>query len=295
MPRSLAGRLLVFAAGLALAAAQATADPVNQINGIGLIDYNHPPTFKVGDYVRYRMTGKATSGLRDAYTVTVLIAGEEEFWGERGFWVETWTDFDDKPPEAVASFMSYAIFDDDLPADRVEYYQRKTVNEIAPNGRPVQLVMTLPTEALTSRTLSDNPKKVVRDTIGPDTVHTPAGDFKTLHVKFRFGRGITQAQGDSTSYEELRENRDVHYSQEIPVTHLAREDIETSLERRTWMVGRSQEGAPLRMVEKGVGSARLLEYGSGMKPRLLPISFYKSLGGKPSVAAKPSPGTPNRR
>jgi hypothetical protein len=289
--------MLVIVAGLALAAAPAAADVVNEINAIGLIDYTHPPKFKVGDYAKYHMTGSSTSGLRDEYTLTVLIAGEEEFWGEKGFWVETWTDFVDRAPQAFASLMSYSVFQDSLPEDRMEYYMRKTVNTLRENGTPEQLVMMIPTEALTSRVLGANPKKVTRDTIGADTVTTPAGHFNALHVKFRFGKGITESHGDSTFYQELRENRDVYYSDDVPVTRLVRESIETSQEKRSWMIGRSQEGSPLRLVERGAGTARLIEYGSGLKPRLLPMSMYKSFADRvaPATAKKSAATAPPKR
>jgi hypothetical protein len=68
------------------------AAAVKQVNGIGLVDYRRKPDFKVGDWVRYHITGTNMTGDKDDYLVTVLIAGEESFWGEDGFWVETWTD-----------------------------------------------------------------------------------------------------------------------------------------------------------------------------------------------------------
>jgi hypothetical protein len=34
------------------------AASVKEVNGIGLIDYRRKPDFKVGDWVRYRITGR---------------------------------------------------------------------------------------------------------------------------------------------------------------------------------------------------------------------------------------------
>ena len=67
----------------------AKAHPI--MNAIGLIDYSTKPTFKPGDWVRYHVVGSNNEGDRDDYYVTVLIAGEEKFWGEDCFWIETRT------------------------------------------------------------------------------------------------------------------------------------------------------------------------------------------------------------
>ena len=52
--RALALAVLVAASCAAIAnAIQVTV--VNRINAIGLVDYSQRPTFKVGDFVRYRV------------------------------------------------------------------------------------------------------------------------------------------------------------------------------------------------------------------------------------------------
>src|SRR5262249_10125138 len=76
---------------LALLPAASTAS-MGPIDGIGLIDYSSPPDFRVGTWAKYHIVGHSQMGLEDDYFVTVIIAGEEEFWGERCFWVETHTD-----------------------------------------------------------------------------------------------------------------------------------------------------------------------------------------------------------
>ena len=108
--------------------------PVERINGIGLVDYSRKPTFKVGDWARYRMTAKSDAGFKDDYTVTVLVAGEEEWWGERCFWIETWTDMEGKPPQTAATLMSYAVFDDSLAIPHMQLYMRKTISGLNEDG-----------------------------------------------------------------------------------------------------------------------------------------------------------------
>ena len=106
MPR--ATRLAAVALGLlALLPLQprAAQQKVELVNGIGLIDYSQKPHFKVGDWVRYHVTGSSETGMHDDYEVTVLIGGEERFWGEDCFWVETWTEPASGGSRAVATLM----------------------------------------------------------------------------------------------------------------------------------------------------------------------------------------------
>src|SRR5437867_4286441 len=124
---------------------------VNMMNAIGLIDYSREPDFHVGSWIKYHLTGSSELGMVDNYTVTVLIAGEERFWGEDCFWVETWTEPASGGGRAVATLMSYAIFDDSLPVPHLQLYARKMIYEVSDDGRPVQNVMKRPTGSLTSR------------------------------------------------------------------------------------------------------------------------------------------------
>ena len=61
------------------------------MSGIGILDYTRKPTFKVGDYVRYVVTsGRRPASATTDYVLTVLIAGQEFWWGEPCFYLETW-------------------------------------------------------------------------------------------------------------------------------------------------------------------------------------------------------------
>ena len=72
---------VVMCAALGVASlARAQGSSVEVVNGIGLIDYASHPRLKVGLWVRYHMTGRSVMGAEDDYVVTVLIAGEEDFW-----------------------------------------------------------------------------------------------------------------------------------------------------------------------------------------------------------------------
>ena len=119
---------------LSASAAFAASQSVNFINGVGLIDYTSHPVLKPGAWVKYHVTGASQMGSKDDYDVTVLIPGEERFWGEDCFWVETWTEQKGKPPMAVATLISYDVFTDSLPTIRSQYYLRKSIDGMTPDG-----------------------------------------------------------------------------------------------------------------------------------------------------------------
>ena len=250
--------LAAFALALAWVSGHTEANVVQRINGIGIVDYSHKPTFKVGDWVRYRMTGESQMGMRDDYELTLVIAGEEEWWGEECFWVETWTDAKGRPPETAATLMSYAIFEDSAAIQHLQSYQRKSISGIDMNGQPIEEVTRPAASALKTRTAYQRPLMWDVDTLEADTVQTPAGLFHARKISIKQGTGVTTNMPDSTLYTEVRENRLTWFSLDVPITHIAREDVENTIARRAWMLGRSAEGSPLRMKERGMGSARLV-------------------------------------
>lgn len=256
------------------------AAAVKQVNGIGLIDYRRKPDFKVGDWVRYRITGSNMTGDKDDYIVTVLIAGEEDFWGEDGFWVETWTEPKNVPPMATATLMSYAIFQDSLPVHRMQLYQRKAVNEVEESGTPVQVVLRRSPSSLKLRTPFDDRIAMDVDTLGEDTVSVPRGSYRCLKIRTRQGKSTTRDVGDSTDYTEVWDTRIGYTHHKIPITSLVREEIETSYQQRKWQIGRSESAPPLRYLDRSLGEARLMDYGTGLKSRMLPEAMQKPLPGR---------------
>ena len=43
------------------------------------------------------MESKSELGVIDQYDVTLVIAGEEDFWGDPAFWLESWIDYPGRP------------------------------------------------------------------------------------------------------------------------------------------------------------------------------------------------------
>ena len=80
--------------------------------------------------------GEAKIGKTLSFDKVLLIAGEEEWWGDPCFWIETWTDAPGRPPETVCALMSYAIFDDSLAIQHMQLYQRKSCSGVNDDGLP---------------------------------------------------------------------------------------------------------------------------------------------------------------
>lgn len=269
--------LAVIAAVVATSHAQ-VADPMKVQTLIAMVDYKNPPDFRKGTWIRYDVKGGSVSGQTQSFRSTLLVPGEERFWGDDGFWLETWTELRPGVNAAAATLMSYAAFQDSFPYERLQHYMRKTAAAAEEGLRPTEEVVRRSMTAARVRKwlVSTDSWKV--DTLGPDTVITPIGTFNVIKVQLQRGTGATQDTRDSTIYSETREYRTEYRSAEVPITHIVREDIELTARRRAWRVGQSQEGAPFQLIERSWLTSRLVEKGEGgLTSMILPPSRQKSL------------------
>lgn len=274
-----ATRLLAvaLAAGAALAFSASAQNPHRVSNLIAMVDYSRQPEFKKGDWVQYDVQSGSVTGESERYLATLLVAGEERFWGDDGFWIETITEYGPEARTATATLMSYAVFQDSFPYARLTHYMRKVANGTGDGGIEEQLVARSITTTRVRKWLSrDDSWKT--DTIGPDTVVTPLGTIPVIKVRFERGTGATVDIEDSTVYTESREYRTEYRSPLIPITHLAREEMETVQRRRAWRIGQSQEGAPFQLLSQSTLSARAVQKGpGGIASMVLPQGRQKSL------------------
>ncbi len=279
MSRSRALALAIVALSLLPAARPASAQKQTLIDAIGAVDYlNGRSSVRVGTWAKYRTTGTTAAGVTDEYTSTLLIAGEEEWWGEDCFWVETHTDAGDGAMIPAATLMSCAIFDDSLAIPHVLIYQRKRIIDIDENGRPVQQITRRGESQLRSREPLNRGLTWIVDTLGVDTVRTPKGDFACLVVRREQGVGQTAESQDSTRYTEIRKSRTTWITLDVPVTHCAKEVFESDMKQHTWLTGRSGEAGPMRTVERVTGTVELLDFGSsGVEAELVPEELRQPL------------------
>ena len=141
--------------------------------------------------------------------MVVGVAGEERFWGDNCFWVETVTEGDaENGVSAVASLMSYSIFADSLPVQHLQYFVRKSISDVDERGLPREVVAKGSSGGIKSHTKVDPNTHWYSDTLASDSV-TAAGKTywcKRLHTR----RDVTNSveRGDSTILTEYREDRD---------------------------------------------------------------------------------------
>ena len=285
----------------ALAARSATAQEATLLDAIATLDYAHGRSIvQVGSWVKYHMTASSEKGVTDDYTVTVMIAGEEEWWGEDCFWVETTTQRGQEPQETAATLMSTAVFDDSQAVRNVLVYQRKRISEVDEHGQPSQQTMRRGDSAIKSRTPPDPGLTLLVDTLGTDTLKTAQGDFVCLKVRAEQGFGSTAQSADSSQRTETRDVRVTYMTPRIPVTGRAREEIDYTISRRTWLTGRSQESGPLRVMDRSKAVLELVAFGTrGLEAKYVPADLRRSLAEQRAAhaprprapAAKPRPRT----
>ncbi|TMQ68495.1 MAG: hypothetical protein E6K78_00665 [Candidatus Eisenbacteria bacterium] len=277
-----AARFLLAAISLLAIGRSALAQSADQvIDASGMMDYMRPPDFKVGTWVKYHVKSTSLQGYEDDYTVTVLAAGEEVFWGEPCFWVETWVERKDRPPRFAASLISFAAFGDTMATRHPIWFTRKTIEGYDENNLPDEAIVRRQANEMKLRAINYEQEHrdtwIYRDTLGTDTTTVPAGTFKGLKIKVLRPWAETTDRGDSTIYYERRETRTYYYSDRVPLTGFARMDIDDVQKGKTWPIGQSSQ-KPLNILERAQGSAVLIGQGtSGVTPLLVPESRRHSI------------------
>lgn len=271
-------------AGIAALAAPARSEEVDRapslIDGVAFVDFSGLPNFKVGDWVRYHTRGSSVRGYQDDYKVTILIAGEEVWWGEPSFWVETTTERDGGT-HTTASLVSYSAFGDTMSQKRILWFMRKTINGIRPDGQPDVVLYTREPAEFGYRKINwdqDQENRFRTDTLGTSEVTVAAGKFRTLELlRFR-GHSETAERGDSTVFYRRAHRQHFHMNREIPITSLAQVTTDDLQEGRTWMVGQSGDHNQLNVLEHSTGSTDLVESGhGGLTPLMTPVASRRPI------------------
>lgn len=267
--------LLACVAALAQLASDAWPQVTPQLSGLGYIDFRTKPKFKVGDWVRYHFRSKADGGVTEDYTMTILISGEEKFWGDDCFWVETWSGGKSLQTQTTAYLMSYSIFGDSLWLEHLQVYQRK----LAYRDPDQQLVQELVHRSMKSKPTTDLKPAITTlvDTLGADTATVALGTYRCVKVRRKAGIGMVDDRGDSTMRNENWDQRTLYLSSRVPMTSLVREVDDRWITQKTWKVGKSED-AIQKYVLRGRGSLDLEAYGSGdLKPLLTPEYAWRGL------------------
>jgi len=291
--RSLYLRLSLVAAAL-LSLVLLSSDAGSQagpVSAVSYVDCRGKPHFKVGDWVKYHFKSESDDGKTQEYDMIVLIAGEEVFWGDPCFWVETQVSYGkEKPSASDSKLMSYSMFGDTLWEQRIAVYQRKS-SGLAEDGSIRQ--------ELIHRSLSKRPSgrmapvtTVLVDTLGrKESVSVPKGTFVTTKVRLKAGIGSTEDIGDSTRRTENWDLRTRYLSPQVPITSIVKEVTEQWIVWKTWKVGKSEDAVQFYPA-RGTATVELVAYGNGppVVSQLAPLYARKGLAKRPVVVPKmPAP------
>lgn len=273
---------------LAIASDVWSQEMVERMSGVGLIDFRDKPRFKVGDWVKYKFKSHTPDGrTRDDYEMTMIISGEEKFWGDDCFWVETWVKGKATPFKATAVCISYSVFGDTSWLQRLQVYHRKQA-DVDPDGGIYQELVR---RSMKYRATPGNHPSftILTDTLGMDTATVAKGFYRVQKVERRQGIGKTEERADSTQRIENWDRWTLSLSRQVPITSLVREQHEKWTTRKAWKAGDS-EHATTDDVFRATGMLELVDFGSGnMIPRLTPEYARGPLKGKKDTSRPARP------
>jgi hypothetical protein len=256
--------LLLLAFSLLLSA----ASPVlaARVNGIGLIDYNKK-SFKVGDWVRYKIEVANSNGLERQNFQEVRIAGEEIFRGEPCFWVETWFGPDSVRAAYDLTLMSYDAFKDPQANMRFSIYTRLMMLDQDDQGRPE---MTEVRRADKSTALPDlTPYEGKVDTLGVERIDTPKGAIDARLLRLERKLRNPRDTPDSTINKITHVVRKSWVSRKVPITSLVAEDETEDWLIQSYKLGEVSTNAPEIPYSSENRKVTVVDWGTGAKSALL--------------------------
>ena len=251
------------------------------LSGLAMIDYRAKPRFKVGDWVKYHFSSKTEDGRSEDYDLTLLVSGEERFWGDDCFWLETWARGRTLIPQKTAILMSYSIFGDSAWLQHLEVYQRKA----AFMSEDKVITQELRRRVLGGRATSDDRPSLtfITDTLGLDTLRVESGVYVCTKVTRKLGIGNVEERGDSTMRTENWERRTIDLTPRVPITSMLRNISERWVTRKTWKAGNSADAVSHDLL-RGTGTLSLVGWGSGdLTPELTPENARGTLARKAEI------------
>jgi len=256
--------LLLLAFSLLLSAA--TPALAARVNGIGLIDY-HRKSFKVGDWVRYKIEVANSNGLERQNFQEVRIAGEEIFRGEPCFWVETWFGPDSVRAAYDLTLMSYEAFKDPQASMRFSVYTRLMMLDMDEQGRPE---MTEVRRADKTDILPDlSGFRGLVDTLGMERITTPKGVIDAQLVRLERKLKNPRDTADSTINKITHVVRKSWRSRKVPITGLVGEDETEDWLIQAYRLGEVSTNAPEVPYSSENRKVTVVDWGSGVKSSLL--------------------------
>jgi hypothetical protein len=278
--------LLLLAALVFVAPRPARSSGENMIDGITLLDLSGRANLKVGAWARYHTVSSSALGYHDDYEVLLLIAAEEEFWGERCFWLETST-IEGGDTTSTASLISYSAIGDTAAARHSTWFERKTVRNLDENGLPEEMIpKRSPGDFRVPRSLAghkpaeqEGTKDQSIDTLAVDTCRVPIGSFRGVTVREVNRIEEEVIRGDSTVHYQRLETRLRKLDNRVPLTRVVREDIRDLQQDRLWLTGQSAQSIS-RVMEDARGVTLLTGYGERGVPSRVVSQIPRRISGR---------------
>jgi hypothetical protein len=256
------------------------------IDAVALVDYGAEPNFTVGSWVKYRTVGSSLQGFNDDYTVTILVAGEEVFWGDPCFWLETWTERPGETSRAVATLISYSAFGDTMAIRHPQWFMRKTIYGLQGEDKPeIMLAGRQPAEFRVRRAAwdSDDNTNIKLDTLATRTVTLPLGAFVTLPVVHARTHSETVEHGDSTIYFDRVQKQTFFMNRDVPITGFVQIETDDVQRGKSWRAGEFIPGTP-NLLEQATGTTTLVDRGQGgLTPELVPKDMRRPIADRQEV------------
>jgi hypothetical protein len=269
LPRSFRPFLLALVlVGAALLAGLAGPADAKRVSGVGLLDFRKP-NFKIGDWVRYRVDVSDDKGNEDQKFQEVRVVGNEEFRGEKCFWVETWFGPDSVRASYDLSLVSYQVFKDRNADVRFTMYVRLVLFGLDEEGNPemYELRRSKPTEAMPD--LASLRGQV--DTLQVETLETPRGPLETLPVRLQRKLRNPKQVADSTINYISEVDRRTWLSRRIPVTSIVKEDEVETQKLQSYRLGTPSTSAPEVPVTETRRTSTAIGWGTGATSQLLEL------------------------
>ncbi len=260
---------LAFAVVLAVLAA-AASPLLAATSAVGLVDYSGKPNFKLGDWVRYRFTIETSDGHESVGYQEVRIVGEEDYRGEKCFWVETGAGRDTSALFRTLMLMSYDAFKDPNADVRYKRYMRMLMMGPAINNSgPELLEVEHPKEDAppTPEELAQLRGKI--EDKGPITVETVRGPIPARASFVLRKVGATDPQPDSTIQMITETKRTISVSRKIPITSQARFEQFETVYKKAWGTGQVSTEAPENVVSWSKIDSKVVAWGTGASNLML--------------------------
>ncbi len=272
--RTLSGRglparsLRTFGLAIALVLPALLPAHAARVNSTGLVDYSRK-NFKLGDWVRYRVEVSTSRGIENVSYQEIRIVGEEEFRGEKCFWIETRFGPDSSRVTQDLVLVSYDVFQDKDADVMFSLYTRMMMFSTDDEGVPDMQEVRKATAAAKRPDLTMMRGKV--DTLGTETVETERGPIEARLLKAIRKLGNPKQSPDSTTNLITFMDRKQWMSNRVPITSLVKE--EEFFERRiqTYAVGTPSTEAPETVLDNEVRSALVVAWGTGARSPMLEL------------------------